>query len=123
MTISARPEETRRKHPPWKEEPRVRPTRRGDRAPAILALLADEQASEAAQMVERSTVAEPWEHAVQAVLRVLCKHAAGQDPDLGIATMIAATLALAQVHDPATAVARARIGLTALDLAGRSDTM
>jgi hypothetical protein len=93
------------------------------RQATILALLADKQASQAAQVVEQSTVTEPWEHAVQAVLRVLCQQAAGQDPDPGIATMITATLALAQVHDLATAVARARIGLTALDLAGRSDTM
>jgi hypothetical protein len=57
------------------------------------------------------------------VLRVLCQHAAGQDPDPGIATMSTATIALAQAQDPATAVTRARIGLIALDLAGRSGTM
>lgn len=88
------------------------------RQAAILALLTDKQVREAAQMVEQSTVTEPWEHAVQAVLRVLCQRAAGEDANPGIATMIAATLALAQVRDPATAVTRARIEMIALDLAG-----
>ncbi len=92
------------------------------RQAAILALLADGQASEAAQMVEQSTVAECWEHAVQAVLRVLCQHSAGHDPMPGIATMIAAARALAKEQDPATVVTRTRIGLTALDLADDSDT-
>jgi hypothetical protein len=50
------------------------------RQAAILALLADNRTSEAAQIVEQSTVAEPWEHAVQAVLRVLCQRATGQPP-------------------------------------------
>ena len=39
------------------------------RQAAILALLADGQASQAAQMTEQATVTEPWEHAVQAVFR------------------------------------------------------
>jgi hypothetical protein len=91
------------------------------RQAAILALLTDGQASEAAQMTEQSTIAEPWEHAVQAILRVLCQRSAGQDPVPGIATMIAAAYALAKVQDPATAVTHTRIGLTALDLAGDSN--
>jgi hypothetical protein len=92
------------------------------RQAAILALLADGQASKAAQMVEQSTVTEPWERAVQAMLRVLCQRSAGHDPTPGIATMIAAACALAKARDPATAVTRTRIGLTALDLASDSDT-
>jgi hypothetical protein len=55
------------------------------------------------------------------VLRVLCQRAAGQDPMPGIATMIATAYALAKARDPATAVTRTRIGLTALDLLGDSD--
>jgi hypothetical protein len=90
------------------------------RQTGVLALLADGQASEAVQMVERSTVTEDWEHAVQAVLRVLCHRATGQDPVTGIATMVAAAHALAQVQDPATVVSRTRIGLTTLDLIGDS---
>jgi hypothetical protein len=93
------------------------------RQAAILALLADGQPSEAAQMVEQSTVAEAWEHAVQAVFAVLCQRAAGQNPVPGTATMLGTAWTLVQVQDPATAVTRTRIGLTALALAGHSDTM
>jgi len=93
------------------------------RQAAILALLADGQPSEAAQMVEQSTVAEPWEHAVQAVFAVLCQRAARQNPVPGTATMLGTAWTLVQARDPATAVTRTRIGLTALALAGHSDTM
>ena len=93
------------------------------RQSAILALLSEGQPSEAAQMVEQSAVAEAWEHAVQAVLRVLCQRASGQNPVPGTATMLGTAWTLVQVQDPATAVTRTRIGLTALALAGHSDTM
>jgi hypothetical protein len=73
-------------------------------------------------MVEQSIVAEPWEHAVQAVLRVLCQRSASRDPMPGMVTMITAACALAKVQDSATVVTRTRIGLNALDLAGDSDT-
>jgi hypothetical protein len=111
----------------WKEAAGHAAARRGigarlldGRQAAILALLTDGQASEAAQMIEQSTVAESWEHAVQAILRVLCQRAAGQDSMPGITTMISIACVLAQVQDPTTAVARTRIGLVALDLAGGS---
>lgn len=113
----------------WKEAAERAAAHRGTgtrlldgRQAAILALLADGQVGEATQMTEQATVAEPWEHAVQAVLRVLCQRAAGQDPEPGIAIMIAAACALAREHDPVTAVTHTRIGLTALGLTGDSDT-
>jgi hypothetical protein len=87
------------------------------RQAAILALLTSGQADEAAEMTSQSAPAETWEHAVQAVLRVLCQLAAGHDPEPGITTMTAAALELAQAQDPATTLPRTRIGLTALDLA------
>lgn len=93
------------------------------RQAAILALLADGRPSDAAQMVEQSAVAEAWEHAVQAVLAVLCQRAAGQNPVPGIATMLGAARTLVQAQDPATVVTRTRTGLTALALAGHSGTM
>jgi hypothetical protein len=112
----------------WKDAAEHAATHRGTgtrlldgRQAAILALLDDGQAGAAAQMVEQSIVAEPWEHAIQAVLRVLCQHATGQRPMPGIATMITTASALAQEQDPATAVTRTRIGLTALSLAGHTD--
>lgn len=113
----------------WKEAASQASAHRGigarlldGRQAAILALLTDGPAAEAALMVEQSAVAEPWEHAVQAVLRVLCQRAAGQDYTSGVATMLAAASALVDVQDPATAVSRARIGLVSLDLAGPTDT-
>lgn len=113
----------------WKEAAERAAAHRGTgtrlldgRQAAILALLADGQAGEATQMTERATVAEPWEHAVQAVLRVLCQRTAGQDPEPGIASMITSACALVREHDPATAVTRTRIGLTAIELIGDSDT-
>jgi hypothetical protein len=113
----------------WKEAAEYAATHRGTgsrlldgRQAAILALLDDGQASEAIQMVEQSTVVEPWEHAVQAVLRVLCQRATGQHPAPGITTMTAAACALVQVQDPPTAVTRTRIGLIALNLADPYDT-
>jgi hypothetical protein len=92
------------------------------RQAAILALLADGQPGEATRMVELSAVAEPWERAVQALLAVLCQRAAGQNPVPGTATMLGAAWTLVQVQDPATIVTRTRTVLTALALAGHSDT-
>ena len=74
-------------------------------------------------MVARTTAAEPWEYAVQAVFRVLCQHGAATDLRSAIATMTATTRELVQVQDPATAVTRTRIGLTALDLAAGTEVI
>jgi hypothetical protein len=113
----------------WKEAAECAAAYRGTgarlldgRQAAILALLTDGRPSEAARMVEQSAVAEAWECAVQALLAVLCQRAAGQDPVPGNATMLGAAWTLVQVQDPATVVTRTRIGLTALALAGHSDT-
>lgn len=112
----------------WKEAANHAAANRGTgtrlldgRQAAILALLTDGQSAQAALLVEQTTVTEPWEHAVQAVLRVLCQHTAGQVPEPSTATMTAITLALVQEPDPATTITRTRIGLTALDLADGSD--
>jgi hypothetical protein len=72
------------------------------------------------QLVEQATVTEPWEHAVQAVLRVLCQRDTGQAPEPEAGAMTVAVRALTEVQDPPTAVSRARIGLTALDLLGET---
>jgi len=91
------------------------------RQAAILALLTNGHPSEAAAITERSQPAQPWEHTVQAVLRVLCRHAAGDAPEPATTVMLAIACVLVRAHDPATAVARSRIGLVAVDLAGTSD--
>jgi hypothetical protein len=113
----------------WKEAAERAAAHRGigarlldGRQAAILALLTSGQADEAARMTRQSAPAEPWEHAIQAVLRVVCRRAAGHDPEPGIATMIVAALELAQSQDPATALPRTRTGLTALDLASGTGT-
>ena len=91
------------------------------RQAAILALAQEGQADRATLMVEQSTIAEPWERAVQSVLRVLCLHTAGTSADHEIAAMLAHTRALAQEHDRSTATMRARVSITALDLTGTSE--
>jgi hypothetical protein len=113
----------------WKEAAERAAAHRGigarlldGRQAAILALLTNGQADEATKMTRQSAPAEPWEHAIQALLRVLCQRAAGRNPEPGIATMIITTLSLAQSQDPATALTHTRMGLTALDLASGTDT-
>ena len=90
------------------------------RQAAILALLADGRASEANQMIDQSAVAEPWEHAVQALLQVLCQRTARQIPAPGTTVMITAASDLAKGGNPETTVTRTRIGLAALNLAGEN---
>ena len=91
------------------------------RQAAILALVQDGQAGNAAATVEQSTIAEPWEHAVQSLLRVMCLRAAGTGSGQHVPTMLAAARALAQEPDRSTAVMRTRAGMIALDLAETSD--
>jgi len=91
------------------------------RQAAILALLHDGQPGEATVMVEQSTITEPWEHAAQSLLRVLCLHTAGTDTGHHVATMLVTARTLMQERDRSTTVTRTRIGMTALDLAGTQD--
>jgi hypothetical protein len=112
----------------WKEAASHAASHRGTgrrlldgRQAAILALAQEDQVDKAAVMVEQSTIAEPWEHAVQSLLRVLCLHAAGTSASHEIAAMLADALALAQEQDRSTAVMRTRVGIIALDLTGTTD--
>jgi hypothetical protein len=114
----------------WKEAAHLAAAHRGighrlldGRQAAILAHLTSGQPSRADQMNEQSSVTEPWEHAVQAILRVMCQRAAGQNPAAGITAMTASASALASSETPGAKVTRTRIGLIALDLAGDSDTV
>jgi hypothetical protein len=113
----------------WKEAAERAAAHRGTgtrlldgRQAAILALLTSGKVNEAAKMTEHSVPAEPWEHTIQALLRVLCQRAAGHHPEPGIVTMTAAALALARSQDPATTLPRTRIGLTALAIATGTGT-
>jgi hypothetical protein len=91
------------------------------RQAAILALLHEGRAEQAAAMAEHSTITEPWEHAVQSLLRVLCLRATGADTADHHTTMLTAAHTLTQQQDPSTALPRTRIALTALDLASTPD--
>jgi hypothetical protein len=109
----------------WKEAARHAAAYRGTgrrlldgRQVAILALTQDGQAGKAAVMVEQSMIAEPWEHAVQSLLRVLCLGAAGITIGHQVAAMLADARALMEESDRSTAVMRTRVGMIALDLAG-----
>lgn len=83
----------------------------------ILALAQNGQAEQAAALVEQSTTAEPWEQAVQSLLRTYCQRATGADAEPHVAAMLTTVLALLRQPDPPTAVFRSRVGMTALELA------
>jgi hypothetical protein len=110
----------------WKEAADLASAHRGagrrlldGRQATIIALLHDGQPAKAAAAARHAAITEPWEQAVQALLQVLCQRwANGRRDSKAAITMLSASLALAEQHDPSTALARARIGMTALDLAG-----
>lgn len=87
----------------------------------IIAPLTGGRVPQAAQLIEQATVDELWEHAVQAVLRVMCQRANGQQSRPDTASMTAIARTLVSEADPPTVVARTRIGLTALGLCDGTD--
>ncbi len=88
---------------------------------AIIAQLTEGNPIEAAELIEQSQVAEPWEHAVQRILCVLCQSADNVASE-NIAAMLMSVHNLVQPADPTTTAARARIGIVALDLAASHDS-
>ncbi len=87
----------------------------------ILALAQNGQPEQAAALVEQSVTLEPWERAVQSLLRVHCLRAAGADASLHISPMLTTVLYVLRQPDPSTAVFRARAGMIALGLAHQHD--
>ncbi|MFJ3824957.1 hypothetical protein [Streptomyces nodosus] len=73
------------------------------------------QPSEALEFLNKSTLAEDWEHTVATCLAVLCLAAAGEHPDGPVEKMVKHYLALDAA--PELAVFRSRVGLAVLDLA------
>lgn len=113
----------------WKEAAEQAAAHRGigarlldGRQVSVIARLAEGSPARAFELVEQSQVTEPWEHAVQEILRVLCGTAVGNVTAADTRTMLACALALAQAADVATAAARTRIGVVALDVAGDGST-
>ncbi len=88
---------------------------------AIVARLHESKLDQAAELVEQSNIVEPWEHAVQRMLRVLCQRVAGSVTTSETATMLAVAHALVRTPDLTTTAARTRIGIVALDLAETID--
>lgn len=89
------------------------------RQTTILALLHNGSPDQAEAMVEASIPKDPWEHAVQAILRVLCQRsrANGAPKPDSIPEMLSQAQAL--ITDTASSpVFRVRAVLTALELAG-----
>lgn len=108
----------------WREAADVAAAHRGvgtrlldGRQITILALAQNGQHAEATALVESSRPTEPWEEAVQHLLRSLCQHAAGCPSPAHIEDMLATALALQQHASPGTIVFRTRVGITALTLA------
>jgi hypothetical protein len=91
------------------------------RQASILALLHKGEVNQAAATVEQSTIVEPWEHAVQSLLRVLCLRAEGNDTAHHRATMLTASRALAQEQNLSTTVPRTRAAIIALELGAICD--
>lgn len=91
------------------------------RQAAILAHLHEDRADLATNMIESSSIIEPWEHAVQGLLRVLCTADAGER-DQARPAMLRTINTLLEQPDTTTAVARVRAGIICLDLAGPNET-
>ncbi|WP_225842129.1 hypothetical protein [Streptomyces albus] len=83
----------------------------------ILALTQTGQHDKANALIEGSRPAEPWEEAVQSLLRALCRDVAGAAPASHLEGMLTAALALQQQAAPRTTVFRTRVGITALAMA------
>ncbi len=82
----------------------------------ILSLADRGEHDRAAAMIEDSVTAAPWEQVVAGLLRVYCRHGAGDDTDQDAVVMLDHTVGLVEQPEPSTAVFRTRVGMTALDL-------
>ena len=88
---------------------------------AIVALAHDGKPGQASALIEHSTIVEPWEHAVQSLLHVLCQRAGNNDAGQHIPKMVITIRSLLEQRDASTATFHTRVGMTALDLALDSD--
>ncbi|EFC83506.1 hypothetical protein [Parafrankia sp. EUN1f] len=91
------------------------------RQATVLALAQAGHTEQAAELVDQSTTPEPWEQAVQTILRVYCLRQAGADTGPQIAPLVTTALILMRQPDPSTRVFRARAGMITLNLADGHD--
>ncbi|WUI01579.1 hypothetical protein OHR68_07095 [Spirillospora sp. NBC_00431] len=71
---------------------------------------------DALALLDDSSLTEPWEPAIQQLLRVQCHQLTGRDADRHIPAMITAIHELLDLGDQATRVFRTRAAITALEL-------
>ncbi|MEJ1202638.1 MULTISPECIES: hypothetical protein [unclassified Streptomyces] len=90
------------------------------RQTAVLAALTAGDTTRAAVLLADTTPGDPWEQAVTACLTVLCRRAAGQPVDRQVADLV--TAYIGRRTEPGTTVFDTRLGLTALDATGATET-
>ncbi|MER5322265.1 hypothetical protein [Streptosporangium roseum] len=88
----------------------------------IMSLLEQDLPQQATDMIESSATTEPWENAVAGILRIYCRPTTSAPAQDELDRVVREALALITDPDPMTAAFRARLGLTALDLAGNRPT-
>lgn len=82
----------------------------------IMSLMEQDLPRQAAGMIDSSVFAEPWEHAVAAILRVYCRSTISTPSQKELDHVVRDVLAPIADPEPTTAAFRVRLGLAALDL-------
>ncbi|WCN07369.1 hypothetical protein [Streptomyces sp. M92] len=90
------------------------------RQTSVLAALTVGDTARAAALLADTTPGDPWEQTVTACLTVLCRRAAGQPVDRQVADLV--TAYIGRKPEPGMTVFDTRLGLTALDATGSTDT-
>jgi hypothetical protein len=88
----------------------------------IMSLMEQGRTQQATAMIESSVPTEPWENTVAAILRISCRPMTSPTPQMELDRAVEETLALITQPEPTTAVFRARLGLTTLDLTADQPT-
>jgi hypothetical protein len=88
----------------------------------ILSLMEQSLRQQAAELIESSIPAEPWEHTIAAILRTCCRPTLSPAWRADLQLTVRGALSLAAQPEPMTASFRARVGLTALDLSADQPT-
>ena len=89
---------------------------------AILALLDDDEVERAIDLIGNSDIREPWEPCIQALLHLICMGVVGLETAERASAAVEHAAELFRTPDPSLALFRARVGLTALELAQNTDT-
>ncbi|TMR88317.1 hypothetical protein [Nonomuraea basaltis] len=88
----------------------------------IMSLVEQDLPQQAADMIDSSVPAEPWEDAVAAILRIYCRPTTSTPSQHELDHAVREALALIAEPEPMTAAFRARLGLTVLDLTADQPT-